>query len=105
MLQIVLWPILLIWMGLAVLITLSIVGMLLWGTAHQLKDEAGEDGEIYCPVLQRTMKVHGLPRRFTTGPEYADLSRCERWGDGDVQCTKPCLAAEAELAKGRTRAA
>jgi len=105
MLQIVLWPILLVWMGLAVAITLGIVAMLIWSTAHQLRDEAGEDGEVWCPVLKRTMKVHGLPRHFTIGPGFVNLSRCERWGDGRVQCTKPCLAAEAILANERTRAA
>lgn len=95
MLQFVLWPILAVWMGLAVLITLGIVAMLVWGTAHQLKDEAGEEGEVWCPVLQQTMKVKGISRHTTALPEFADLKRCEHWGNGRVGCAKACLEVDA----------
>lgn len=91
MLQLILWPIFAVWMLTGLVVAAVILGMLVWGTAHQLRDEAGTDGDIWCPVLKQTMHVRGLPRRFTTGPEFCDLSRCEKWGKGPVRCAKACV--------------
>lgn len=101
MLQFVLWPILAVWMGIAVAITIGIVAVLVWSTAHQLKDEVGEDGEVWCPVLQKPMKVSGISRHSTALPEFADLRRCEHWGTGRIGCAKACLA----VGDTKTRAA
>lgn len=92
--QLVLWPILAVWMGLAVLIVLGIVGTVLWGTTHMLWDAArGSEGEIWCPVLHRAFRVRGTPRRFHINGEFAALRRCERWGKGRIRCNRPCLLA------------
>ena len=91
MLHLILWPIFAVWMLTGLVVAAVILGMLVWGTAHQLRDEVGTDGDIWCPVLRQTMHVHGLPRRFTTGPTFCYLSRCEQWGKGKVRCAKACI--------------
>lgn len=90
--QLLLWPILAVWMGLAVLITLGIVGTVLWSTAHLMWDSArGKEGDIWCPVSQRDFHVRGIPRRFNVNGEFVALRRCERWGRGRIRCARPCL--------------
>ena len=98
MLQLILWPIFAVWMLTGLVVAAVILSTLVWSTAHQLRDEAGINGDIWCPMLRQTMHVHGLPRRFTTGPEFCDLSRCQHWGKGPVRCAKACIA-ETEPAK------
>jgi len=92
MLHAALWPVLAVWMGLAVVTLVSIVAMIVWGTAHLVRDSLGTTGAIWCPPQERMIGVHGVPRQFTAGdPPFATLQRCERWGNGAVQCGKPCL--------------
>lgn len=94
MLHYVLWPILAVWMGVAVVVLLSIVGLLAWGAAHLLRDQLGTRGRLFCPVQQRSLRVRGVPRRFDIGePIYSDVRRCEAWGRGRVRCTKSCIHA------------
>lgn len=99
MMQLVLWPIFAIWMLTGLVVAAVILGMLVWGIGHQLKDERGEDGDLWCPVMKRDMHVHGVPRRFLIGPEFIDVSRCEQWGKGQVRCSKACVHAELSASK------
>lgn len=94
MMQFGLWIVFAVWMLTGLVVATVILGMLVWGIGHQLKDEAGEDGDLWCPVMQRRMSVHGVPRHFTIGPEFMDVSRCEQWGKGKVRCSKTCVDAE-----------
>lgn len=98
MMQVILWPIFAVWMLTGAVVAVVILGTLVWGIMHQLKDETGEDGDLWCPVLKQQMHVHGLPRRFMIGPEFCDISRCEQWGKGPVRCAKACLGVETDAA-------
>ncbi len=91
MLHFVLWPILAVWMGIAVCVLISIVAMLVWGGVHLLRDRFGVKDALYCPVQQRKLGIRGVPRRFVIEPVYSDVLRCEAWGRGGVGCTKPCI--------------
>ncbi len=91
MLHVGLWAILSVWMGIAVLVLLSIVTMLVWGGLHLLRDQAGVTDEVFCPVQHRKLAVRGVPRRFVIEPIYSDVRRCEAWGRGPVRCAKPCI--------------
>lgn len=94
MLHAILWPILTVWMGLAVLVLLSIIGMIIYGTVHLAYDALGrERGQIWCPPSAAMLNVRGTPRRFTAGdPPFATLRRCEAWGSGrGGRCPRACL--------------
>jgi hypothetical protein len=86
-----LWPILAIWMGLAFVVLATVVGIIVWSTSHLARDvAAGEDAVVWCPVHKQMMHVKGIPRGTRQQP-YADVRRCEYWGEGSVECAKVCL--------------
>jgi hypothetical protein len=92
MLQLALWPILALIMGIAFLIGAGIVTTIVWCTANLIRDMLfGDDGEIWCPVLKRQFHVHGTPRGSMIGIPFSGLKRCERWGEGHIECKKACL--------------
>jgi hypothetical protein len=102
MLHVVLWAILAIWVGIAVLIFLGIVSTIVISTARMLLDRYGVRGTVWCPVLTRTMGVLGAPAAFVgTVTDFDDLRRCERFGDERIKCHKWCVKAGdlAEAAK------
>lgn len=92
MLHIVLWIILAVWVGIALVILLGIVSTLVIATARLLLDKVGIRGTLWCPVLQRTMAVLGAPAAFVgTVTQFDGLRKCERFGDDSIQCHKWCL--------------
>jgi hypothetical protein len=92
MLHLVLWAILAIWVGIALLILLGIVSTIVISTARMLLDRLGIRGTVWCPVLQRTMAVLGTPAAFVgTVADFDDVRRCERFGDGRIACHKWCV--------------
>jgi hypothetical protein len=92
MLHLVLWAILAVWVGIALLILVAIVSTIVIATARMLLDRVGVRGSVWCPVLQRTMAVLGVPASFVgTVTPYDDLRRCERFGDDNVKCHKWCV--------------
>ncbi len=92
MLQLALWPILAVWMGLAFVVFATIVGTIGWSTGHLLHDSwIGERGELWCPAHRRNLHVTGTPRRFQDGSPFVCLRRCEWWGKGPIRCNRPCL--------------
>ncbi len=94
MLHLVLWIILAVWVGIAVLILVAIVSTILISTARMLLDRLGVRGSLWCPVLQRSMAVLGVPAAFVgTVTPFDDLRRCERFGDDKVKCHKWCVHA------------
>jgi hypothetical protein len=102
MLQITLWAILAVWVGIALLILVAIVSTIGISTARMLLDKRGVAGTVWCPVLRRTMKVLGAPAGFVgTVAGFDDVRRCERFGDDRIECHKWCLRAGdfAETAK------
>jgi hypothetical protein len=102
MLNVVLWCILAVWVGIALLILLGIVSTLVISTGRMLLDRLGIRGTVWCPVLRRTMAVLGPPAAFLGGvTPFEDLKKCERFGDGAIACHKWCLKSTelAEAAK------
>jgi hypothetical protein len=92
MLHLALWFILAIWVGIAILIALAIVGTIGVSTVRMLLDRRGVAGTVWCPLLQRAMRVLGPPAAFVgTVADFDDLRRCERWGNAPIQCHKWCL--------------
>ncbi len=92
MLHVVLWLILAVWVGIAILILLGIVSTIVISTARMLFDRRGIRGSVWCPVLQRTLAVLGPPAAFLGGvTPFEDLRKCERFGDDRIQCHKWCL--------------
>lgn len=92
MLHIVLWAILAVWVGIALLILLGIVSTIAISTGRMLLDKRGIRGTVWCPVLQRTMAVLGTPAAFLgTVTPFDDLRRCERFGDGQIKCHEWCV--------------
>ena len=99
MLQIVLWAILAVWVGIALLILAGIVATLAISTGRMLLDRLGVRGSVWCPVLHRTMAVLGPPAAFLGGvTSFDDVTKCERFGKGPIECHKWCLKS-AELAE------
>ncbi len=99
MLHLVLWGILAIWVGIALLILASIVSTIGISTARLLLDRIGIRGTVWCPVLQRSLAVLGPPAAFVgTITAFDDLRKCERFGTGAIKCHKWCLKA-GELAE------
>ncbi len=102
MLNLVLWAILAVWVGIALLILLGFVATIAISTARMLLDRLGIRGTVWCPVLQRTLAVLGPPAAFLGGvTPFEDLRKCERFGDDRIECHKWCLksGALAEAAK------
>lgn len=92
MLHIVLWAILAVWVGIALLILLAIVSTILISTGRLLLDRLGIRGTVWCPVLQRTMAVLGTPAAFVgTVTPFDDLRKCERFGDDAIKCQAWCV--------------
>lgn len=92
MLHLVLWGILLVWVGIALLILVAIVSTIAVSTSRLLLDRLGVRGTVWCPVLQRTLAVLGPPASFVgTVTEFDDVRRCERFGDGRIKCHKWCV--------------
>ena len=90
-----LWPILAIWMGLAFVVLFTVVGVIVWGTIHLVRDALGVRDTVWCPALRRNLRVRAVPRHFFRGGlRFARLRRCERWGSGEIGCAKPCLRYE-----------
>jgi len=91
MLQLALWPILAIIMGIALVTAVGILGTIVWSTAHMVRDVVvGDDGQIWCPVHKQMMTVHGVPRGSLMAP-FAGLDKCQEYGDGRIRCRKSCL--------------
>ena len=102
MLNLTLWAILAVWVVVALLILAAIVSTIGISTARLLLDKRGVAGTVWCPVLQRTMKVLGAPAAFVgTVNGFDDVRRCERFGDDHIECHKWCIKAGdlAEAAK------
>jgi hypothetical protein len=92
MLNLVLWVILAVWVGVALLILVAIVSTIVASTARMLLDRLGVRGTVWCPVLQRTLAVLGPPAAFVgTVTNFDDVRRCERFGDGRINCHKWCV--------------
>ena len=92
MLHAVLWAILAVWVGIALLIVVAIVSTIAVSTARMLLDRIGIRGTVWCPVLQRTLAVLGPAASFVgTVSDFDDVRRCERFGDGRVKCHKWCV--------------
>ncbi len=99
MLHVILWVILAVWVGIALLILAGIVSTLLISTARLLLDRLGVRGSVWCPVLHRTMAVLGPPAALLGGvTPFDDIQKCERFGNGAIECHKWCLKS-AELAE------
>lgn len=92
MLQLFLWPVLAVWMGLALLVAAAIVGTLVWSAAHLLRDVvAGAKGTVWCPAFHRRMQVQGVPTGFTERQPFTSLRHCEQFGAGPIRCRQICL--------------
>jgi hypothetical protein len=90
-----LWPILGVWMGLAFVVLFTIVGVIVWSSIHLFRDARGVRDTVYCPSLQRDLRVKAIPRHFFRGGlRFARLLKCERFGSGHIECDQPCLKAE-----------
>ncbi len=103
MLDLVLWAILAVWVGIALLVLLGIVSTLLVSTGRSLLDRLGVRGTVWCPVLQRTLAVVGVPAGFVGTPTpFDDLRKCERFGTDRLKCHKWCLRSEALAGAAKT---
>ncbi len=92
MLHAVLWAILAVWVGIALLILLAIVSTIGISTARMLLDRIGIRGTVWCPVLQKSLAVLGPPASFVgTVTDFDDVRKCERFGDSRVKCHKWCV--------------
>ena len=91
MLQLALWPVLALIMGVALVTAVAILGTIVWNTAHMVRDVVvGDDGQIWCPVHKQMMSVHGVPRGSIAAP-FAGLDKCQEYGTGRILCRKTCL--------------
>ncbi len=91
-LHLVLWLILAVWVGIAFVILLAIVSTIGLSTARMLLDRLGVRGTVWCPVLQRSLTVLGVPAAFVgTVGGFDDVMKCERFGDNRLKCHKWCL--------------
>ena len=98
MLNVILWGILAVWVGIALLVLVGIVSTILISTGRMLLDRFGVRGSVWCPVLHRTMAVLGPPAAFLGVTPFEDITKCERFGDGSIECHKWCLKS-ADLAE------
>jgi hypothetical protein len=92
-LKTILWAILIVWMGIALIILSVLVVSLVSSALRTLRDRRGVKGSVYCPVHARTLAVVGVPTSFGTAP-FDDLRRCEAFEEGGIRCEKVCLRAE-----------
>jgi hypothetical protein len=90
MLNVLLWTILVVWVGVAVVLLGTLVVTVLTATARMLRDRLGVRGSVYCPVHERMLAVVGVPTSFGAAP-YDDLRRCEAFEAGAIRCQKTCL--------------
>lgn len=103
MFHLVLWAILAVWMGLALLILVAIVATLSLSTIAMLRDRRGISGTVWCLVFRQSMRVLRVPASFGSAfAPYADLRRCERFGRGRIRCHKWCLRPRAATNSART---
>jgi hypothetical protein len=90
MLKVLLWSILAVWVGIAMVLVGALVVTLGTATVRMLRDRLGVKGTVYCPVHERTLAVVGVPTSFGDAP-YDDLRRCEAFDEGGIRCQKTCL--------------
>ncbi len=90
MLRAILWAILAVWVGIAVVILGMVVVSLVGSILRTVLDRRGVRGSVYCPIHDRTLAVVGVPTSFGTAP-FDDLRRCEAFDTGGVRCEKTCL--------------
>jgi hypothetical protein len=90
MLKVILWSILAVWVGIAVVLLGALMATLLASAVRMLRDRIGVRGSVYCPVHERTLAVVGMPTSFGDAP-FDDLRRCEAFEDGGIRCQKTCL--------------
>ncbi len=94
MLHLALWAVLAVWVGLALLILAAVVSTIGFATVHVLLDRRGVAGSVWCPALRRTLKVLGVPAAFVGSVSgFDEVRRCERFGDGKIECAKWCVRA------------
>ena len=93
MLHTILWAILAVWVGVAVVILGVLVVSLVSSALRTLRDRRGVKGSVYCPIHERTLAVVGVPTSFGTAP-FDDLRRCEAFEEGGIRCEKVCLREE-----------
>ena len=93
MLKTILWAILTVWIGIALVILGMLVVSLVSSILRTLLDRRGVKGMVYCPVHERTLAVVGVPTSFGTAP-FDDVRRCEAFEAGGVRCEKTCLKVE-----------
>jgi hypothetical protein len=90
MLKIVLWSILAVWVGIALVMLGTLLVTIVGSAVRMVRDRFGKRGTIYCPVHERTFAVIGVPTSFGDAP-FDDLRRCEAFEQGAIRCTKSCL--------------
>lgn len=90
MLKVVLWSILAVWVGIAVVMLGALVVTLATSAVRMLRDRYGVKGSVYCPVHERMLAVVGVPTSFGDAP-YDDLRRCEAFDGDPIRCQKTCL--------------
>jgi len=90
MLKVILWSILAVWVGIAVVLLGALATTLLASAVRVLRDRHGVRGSVYCPVHERTLAVVGMPTSFGGAP-WDDLLRCETFAKDPIRCQKSCL--------------
>ncbi len=90
MLKPVLWGILAIWVGIALVMFAGMIATVVASFARMVRDRFGVRGTVYCPVHERTFGVVGVPTSFGDAP-FDDLRRCEAFEEGGIRCQKTCL--------------
>lgn len=93
MLKAILWAILAVWVGIALVILAMVVASLVSSIVRTVLDRRGVKGSVYCPVHERTLAVVGIPTSFGSAP-FDDLRRCEAFEKGGIRCQKTCLKVE-----------
>ena len=90
MLKVVLWAILAVWVGIALVMLGALLVTVVGSAVRMVRDRFGKKSTIYCPVHERTFAVVGVPTSFGDAP-FDDLRRCEAFEQGEIRCTKSCL--------------
>jgi len=97
MLNLVLWSILAVWVGIALVMLGMLVVTQIGAIVRTARDRHGVKGSIYCPVHERTLSVVGVPTSFGGAP-FDDLRRCEAFDKDPIRCEKSCLRWEGRAA-------
>jgi hypothetical protein len=97
MLNLVLWSILAVWVGIALVLLGMVVATVIASIVRTARDRFGVKSSIYCPVHERTLAVVGIPTSFGDAP-FDDLRRCEAFEKGGIRCQKTCLKWERSAA-------